>query len=257
MPSTRVSCWSGRARTACSARPSGSWPSASPAARSSTRSSPTAPHGRPVARHRPVAPAGRPGRHPDRPAGPPAPAGGPGPGHPVAGPGPRRLRAVHARREPACPGARWSSSGAVEIVAGNRRLATFRPPGWRAEVGPAAPAPCGPLSTGLAAVCLAAVAGRLLDADAAAHDWRRGRSRRCGRPPSGWPTTSPATGSWSSTTASGPTWSTTTASTRSPSSSTSSTPTRRSASTLRRIDYLVLPNWYYATPTGVAKYPTA
>jgi hypothetical protein len=26
--------------------------------------------------------------------------------------------------------------------------------------------------------------------------------------------------------------------------------------TLRRIDYLVLPNWYYATPTGVAKYPT-
>jgi hypothetical protein len=25
---------------------------------------------------------------------------------------------------------------------------------------------------------------------------------------------------------------------------------------LRRIDYLVLPNWYYATPTGVAKYPT-
>jgi Dolichyl-phosphate-mannose-protein mannosyltransferase len=26
---------------------------------------------------------------------------------------------------------------------------------------------------------------------------------------------------------------------------------------LRRIDYLVLPNWYYATPTGVAKYPTA
>jgi hypothetical protein len=27
--------------------------------------------------------------------------------------------------------------------------------------------------------------------------------------------------------------------------------------TLRRIDYLVLPNWYYATPAGVAKYPTA
>jgi hypothetical protein len=26
--------------------------------------------------------------------------------------------------------------------------------------------------------------------------------------------------------------------------------------TLRRIDYLVLPNWYYATPAGVAKYPT-
>jgi hypothetical protein len=26
--------------------------------------------------------------------------------------------------------------------------------------------------------------------------------------------------------------------------------------TLRRIDYLVVPNWYYATPTGVAKYPT-
>jgi hypothetical protein len=25
---------------------------------------------------------------------------------------------------------------------------------------------------------------------------------------------------------------------------------------LRRIDYLVLPNWYYATPTGVTKYPT-
>jgi hypothetical protein len=25
---------------------------------------------------------------------------------------------------------------------------------------------------------------------------------------------------------------------------------------LRRIDYLVLPNWYYATPAGVAKYPT-
>jgi hypothetical protein len=25
---------------------------------------------------------------------------------------------------------------------------------------------------------------------------------------------------------------------------------------LRRIDYLVVPNWYYATPTGVAKYPT-
>jgi hypothetical protein len=25
---------------------------------------------------------------------------------------------------------------------------------------------------------------------------------------------------------------------------------------LRRIDYLVLPNWYYATPVGVAKYPT-
>jgi hypothetical protein len=26
--------------------------------------------------------------------------------------------------------------------------------------------------------------------------------------------------------------------------------------TLRRIDYLVVPNWYYATPTAVAKYPT-
>ena len=26
--------------------------------------------------------------------------------------------------------------------------------------------------------------------------------------------------------------------------------------TLRRIDYLVVPNWYYATPAGVAKYPT-
>jgi hypothetical protein len=26
--------------------------------------------------------------------------------------------------------------------------------------------------------------------------------------------------------------------------------------TLRRLDYLVVPNWYYATPTGVAKYPT-
>ena len=25
---------------------------------------------------------------------------------------------------------------------------------------------------------------------------------------------------------------------------------------LRRIDYLILPNWYYATPAGVAKYPT-
>ena len=25
---------------------------------------------------------------------------------------------------------------------------------------------------------------------------------------------------------------------------------------LRRIDYLIVPNWYYATPTGVAKYPT-
>jgi len=25
---------------------------------------------------------------------------------------------------------------------------------------------------------------------------------------------------------------------------------------LRRIDYLVLPNWYYTTPVGVAKYPT-
>jgi hypothetical protein len=25
---------------------------------------------------------------------------------------------------------------------------------------------------------------------------------------------------------------------------------------LRRIDYLVVPNWYYATPTGAAKYPT-
>jgi hypothetical protein len=26
--------------------------------------------------------------------------------------------------------------------------------------------------------------------------------------------------------------------------------------TLRRLDYLVVPNWYYATPAGVAKYPT-
>jgi hypothetical protein len=26
--------------------------------------------------------------------------------------------------------------------------------------------------------------------------------------------------------------------------------------TLRRLDYLIVPNWYYATPAGVAKYPT-
>jgi hypothetical protein len=26
--------------------------------------------------------------------------------------------------------------------------------------------------------------------------------------------------------------------------------------TLRRVDYLIVPNWYYATPAGVAKYPT-
>jgi hypothetical protein len=39
-------------------------------------------------------------RHPDRPAGPPAPAGGPRARHPVAGPGPWRLCALHARGQP-------------------------------------------------------------------------------------------------------------------------------------------------------------
>jgi hypothetical protein len=127
----------------------------------------------------------------------------------------------------------WSALvlvGAVEIAAGNRRLATFRPlgggggrptdrsrargprqPPWRRSAW--LPSCSGPGPRHCDPCC------------------RRGRRRRSGRPPSGWRTTSPAIGSWSSTTASGPTLSTTTASTRSPSSSTSSTPTRRSART--------------------------
>ena len=152
----------------------------------------------------------------------------------------------------------WSALvvvGAVEIVAGNRRLATFRPlAGRRAGAGWSRAR--GPLTTGLAAVCLAAVLVGSWTPTLRQMTCRRGRSRRSGRPPSGWPTTSPATGSWSSTTASGPTWSTTTASTRSPSSSTSSTPTRRSASACAASTTWSCPNWYYATPTGVAKYPT-
>ena len=112
------------------------------------------------------------------------------------------------------------------------------------------------VSTGLAAVCLAAVL-----VGSGPQRWgtccRRGRSRRSGRPPSGWRTTSLAIGSWSSTTASGPTWSTTTASTRSPSSSTSSTTTRRSARPCAASTTWSSRTGTTPPRTGVAKYPTA
>ena len=118
--------------------------------------SPTATCRRPVARHRPVAPAGRAGRHPGRPAGPAAPAGGPGPGHPVAGPGPRRLRAVHARGEPPAlerAGRRRAPSRSSPATAG--WPPSGRWPSRRAGAGWSRAR--GPLTTGLAAVCLAVV----------------------------------------------------------------------------------------------------
>jgi CHASE2 domain-containing sensor protein len=152
----------------------------------------------------------------------------------------------------------WSALvavGAVEIVAGNRRLATFRPlAGGRRSARPLPRRRA--LTTGLAAVCLAAV----------------------------------LIGSWTptlrhmlETRQEPPLWSAT-------QWLANNVPRDRVLvvhdsiwtdlvhhygfnpqpiivykldndpavrKTLRRIDYLILPNWYYATPAGVAKYPTA
>jgi hypothetical protein len=151
----------------------------------------------------------------------------------------------------------WSAlivAGAVEVVAGNRRLATFRPLAggrrWRRLV----PRPRA-VATGLAAVCLAAVL---------AGSWAptlRHMLQARQEPPL-----------WSATQ-----W------------LADNVPRDRVLvvhdsiwtdlvhhygfdpqpiivykldndpavrEKLRRIDYLILPNWYYATPAGVAKYPT-
>jgi hypothetical protein len=151
----------------------------------------------------------------------------------------------------------WSALvivGAVEIVAGNRQLATFRPlAGGRRPVRPL-PRPRA-VATGLAAVCLAAVLvgswvptlRPMLQARQAPPLWSATkwladnvpRDRVLVVHDSMWTDlvhhygfdpqpiivykldTDPAV-----------------------------------RERLHRIDYLVVPNWYFATPTGVAKYPT-
>jgi hypothetical protein len=151
----------------------------------------------------------------------------------------------------------WSALavvGAVEIVAGNRRLATFRPLGGGPRSGRPLPR-LRAVTTGLAALCLAA---------ALVGSWRptlRPMLQARQEPPL-----------WSATQ-----W------------LANNVPRDRVLvvhdsiwtdlvhhygfdpqpiivykldtdpavrEQLRRIDYLVLPNWYYATPAGVAKYPT-
>ena len=252
MPSTRVSCWSGRARTACSAPPSGSWSTASPAARCSTRAAPTAQAvGQWLGIDRYLLLAGL-------------------VAIPIALLG-RRLRPavlvlviqwlvlVRGGYVPFMHVVNlmpWSALvvvGAVEIVAGNRRLATFRPSTRRSR-GRLLPRPRA-ATTGLAAVCLAAVLvgswtptlRHMLEARQepplwSATQWLADnvpRDRVLVVHDSIWTDlvhhygfdpqpiivykldTDPAV-----------------------------------RERLRRIDYLVLPNWYYATPTGVAKYPT-
>ena len=151
----------------------------------------------------------------------------------------------------------WSALvvvGAVEIVSGNRRLATFRPPAGRQRSGRPLPRPRAAV-TGLAAFCLAAV----------------------------------LIGSWTptlrhmmETRQEPPLWSAT-------QWLADNVPRDRVLvvhdsiwtdlvhhygfdpqpiivykldtdpavrESLHRIDYLIVPNWYYATPAGVAKYPT-
>ncbi|HJW65051.1 MAG TPA: hypothetical protein VJ849_16230, partial [Actinomycetes bacterium] len=152
----------------------------------------------------------------------------------------------------------WSALvavGAVEIVAGNRRLATFRPLAGGRRPGRPRPR-LRAVSTGLAAVCLAAVL---------VGSWTPtlGHMLQARQEPPLWSATQ-----WLA----------------------NNVPRDRVLvvhdgiwtdlvhhygfdpqpiivykldndpavrKTLRRIDYLVLPNWYYATPAGVAKYPTA
>ena len=152
----------------------------------------------------------------------------------------------------------WSALvvvGAVEIVAGNRRLATFRPPASRRSWGRLIPRPRA-ATTSLAAVCLAAVL---------VGSWTptlRQMTLQARQEPPLWSATQ-----WLA----------------------NNVPRDRVLvihdsiwtdlvhhygfdpqpiivykldtdpavrERLRRIDYLILPNWYYATPTGVAKYPT-
>jgi hypothetical protein len=151
----------------------------------------------------------------------------------------------------------WSAlvvTGAVEIVAGNRRLATLRQPASRRTLGQP-PARLRVVTTGLAAACLAAV----------------------------------LVGSWTPTLRhmlqarqEPPLWSATQWLARNVPRDRvlvvhdsiwtdlvhhygfdpqpiivyklDTDPAVREQ--LRRIDYLILPNWYYATPAGVAKYPT-
>jgi hypothetical protein len=152
----------------------------------------------------------------------------------------------------------WSALvavGAVEIVAGNRRLATFPPPASRRSWGRLVPRPRA-ATTGLAVVCLAAVLVGL---------WTptlRQMTLQARQEPPLWSATQ-----WLA----------------------DNVPRDRVLvvhdsmwtdlvhhygfdpqpiivykldndpavrERLRRIDYLVLPNWYYATPAGVAKYPT-
>jgi hypothetical protein len=143
--------------------------------------------------------------------------------------------------------------GAVEIVGGNRRLATFRPLGGR-RAGRTLPRPRA-ATTALAAICLAAVLlgswaptlRHMLQAGQEPPLWSAARWLANNVPrdrvlvvhDSIWTDlvhhygfdpqpiivykldTDPAV-----------------------------------REKLRRIDYLVVPNWYYATPTGIAKYPT-
>ena len=152
----------------------------------------------------------------------------------------------------------WSAlvaAGAVEIVAGNRRLATFRPLGGGRGAGRPLPRLRAVTTTGLAAICLAVV---LLGSWAPT--LRPMLEAR--QPPPLWSATQ-----WLA----------------------NNVPRDRVLvvhdsiwtdlvhqygfdpqpiivykldtdpavrEKLRRIDYLVVPNWYYATPSGVAKYPT-
>ena len=152
----------------------------------------------------------------------------------------------------------WSALvvvGAVEIVAGNRRLATFLPRAGRPRSGRPIPGRLRAVSTGLAAGCLAVVLigswtptlRPMLEARQppplwSATQWLANnvpRDRVLVVHDSIWTDlvhhygfdpqpiivykldTDPAV-----------------------------------REKLRRIDYLVLPNWYYATPAGVTKYPT-
>jgi hypothetical protein len=151
----------------------------------------------------------------------------------------------------------WSALvavGAVEIVAGNRRLASVRPPASWPRLGRLSPRPRA-VATGLAAVCLTAVL---------VGSWTPtlGHMLQARQEPPLWSATQ-----WLA----------------------DNVPRERVLvvhdgiwtdlvhhygfdpqpiivykldndpavrEKLRRIDYLVLPNWYYATPAGVAKYPT-
>lgn len=151
----------------------------------------------------------------------------------------------------------WSAlvaAGAVEIVAGNRRLATFRPLGGGRRAGRPLPR-VRAVITGLAAICLAVVLlgswaptlRPMLQARQAPPLWSATqwlannvpRDRVLVVHDSIWTDLVHHYGF-------------------SPQPiivyKLDTDPAVREK--LRRIDYLVVPNWYYDTPTGVAKYPT-